>query len=145
MLNEDDDMPWIWFCQIRLHRPFEAEKFRDARDEVLASCLRQGIAREHAWDLSAAADELLCNVLEHSGAQWLDLGVCQHAVSGMLRLRLLDDGQRFDVALAAEKAPELAGDGNQRHLGLVAVKSVSRDLSYRQLPQGCNELVLALR
>lgn len=144
MINADYEAPWIWFFQTRLHRPFEASKFREAREELLKSCLKQGMPEESAWDLSAAADELLCNVLEHSDAQWLDLGVCQNATDGMLRLRLLDNGQRFDVALASEKAPELAGDGNNRHLGLVMIKGVSRELSYRFTPEGGNELVLSL-
>lgn len=144
MLEADNGAPWIWFFQVRLNRPFDIEKFREAREALLESCLRQGVAEELGWDLSAAADELLCNVLEHSDAQWLDLGVCQNAVDGMLRLRILDNGQRFDVALAAEKSSELAGDGNNRHMGLVMIKGVSKDLSYRQLPEGGNELVLSL-
>src|SRR6202035_2867399 len=100
---------------------------------------------ENAWDLSAAADELLCNVMVHSGALWLDLGVCQNAFDGMLRLRLLDDGERFDVALAAERAPAQAAEGIERHMGLEMIRGVSKDLSYRQLPEGSNELVLSLR
>jgi anti-sigma regulatory factor (Ser/Thr protein kinase) len=140
----NDDAPWIWFFQQRLLRPFDAKSFRLAREELLQACLRQGILKEQAWDLSAAADELLCNVLEHSDAQWLDLGVCQNALDGMLRLRLLDNGQRFDVALATNKAPEVAGDGNNRHLGLLMIRGVSRELSYSQRPEGCNELVLSL-
>jgi anti-sigma regulatory factor (Ser/Thr protein kinase) len=140
----DNDAPWIWFFQQRLLRPFEASSFRIAREELVKSCLRQGIAREQAWDLSAAADELLCNVLEHSDAEWLDLGVCQNAVDGMLRLRLLDNGQRFDVALASTRANEAAGDGTNRHLGLLMIRGVSRELSYRQRPEGANELVLSL-
>jgi anti-sigma regulatory factor (Ser/Thr protein kinase) len=139
-----DDAPWIWFFQQRLLRPFDAKSFRIAREELLQACLRQGVLKEQAWDLSAAADELLCNVLEHSNAQWLDLGVCQNALDGMLRLRLLDDGQRFDVALATNKAPEAAGDGNNRHLGLLMIRGVSRELVYSQRPEGCNELVLSL-
>ena len=144
MMDDDMDAPWIWFFQVRLHRPFDIRKFREAREDIVESCLRQGIAEVNAWDLSAAADELLCNVLEHSEAQWLDLGVCQNAATGMLRLRLLDDGQRFDVALATESAADAAGDGNNRHMGLVMIKGVSRDLSYRQRPEGGNELVLSL-
>ena len=142
--TEDNEAPWIWFFQERLRRPFEPESFRAAREALVTSCLRQGIPEMQAWDLSAAADELLCNVLEHSDAEWLDLGVCQNASSGMIRLRLLDNGQRFDVALASETAPERAGDGNDRHMGLVMIKGVSRELSYRQLPEGGNELVLSL-
>jgi anti-sigma regulatory factor (Ser/Thr protein kinase) len=144
MIDDDKDTPWIWFYQVRLMRPFDAVKFREAREEIVASCLRQGIAEVNAWDLSAAADELLCNVLEHSEAQWLDLGVCQNAANGMVRLRLLDDGQRFDVALATEHAEEAAGDGNGRHMGLVMIKGVSKDLRYEQRPDGGNELVLSL-
>jgi anti-sigma regulatory factor (Ser/Thr protein kinase) len=132
MIAPDNEAPWIWFFQARLNRPFSAESFRAAREELVESCARQGIAAVHAWDLSAAADELLCNVLEHSDAQWLDLGVCQNAVDSMLRLRLLDNGQRFDVALAADKSPELAGDGNNRHLGLVMVSTRRRDVKHRR-------------
>ena len=144
MIEVDYEAPWIWFFQTRLHRPFEAVKFREAREELLASCMKQGMPEESAWDLSAAADELLCNVLEHSAAQWLDMGACQNALDGMLRLRVLDDGLRFDVALATEKAPEAAGDGNNRHMGLVMIQNVSKDLNYRRLPEGGNELVLSL-
>lgn len=140
----DDEAPWIWFFQQRLQRPFETKAIRNAREELVKSCLKQGVSNEQAWDLSAAADELLCNVVEHSNAQWLDLGVCQNAATGMLRLRLLDNGERFDVAMAASKAPEAAGDGSQRHLGLLMIKGISRELVYRQRPEGCNELVLSL-
>ncbi len=144
MSDLDDEAPWFWFYQSRLHRPFETESFREAREALLESCLRQGIPEVQAWDLAAAADELLCNVLEHSDAEWIDLGVCQNAVDGMLRLRMLDNGQRFDVALAAESSDAAAGDGNNRHMGLVMIKGVSTGLSYRQLPEGGNELVLSL-
>src|SRR5579863_5867430 len=108
----DDEATWIWFFQQRLLKPFDVKAVRQAREELVKSCLKQGVSNEQAWDLSAAADELICNVIEHSNAGWLDMGVCQNAADGMLRLRLLDNGERFDVAMAADKAPEAAGDGN---------------------------------
>lgn len=143
-MEQEHEAPWIWFFQQRLLKPYNSDAVRQAREDLVDACMRQGVKPEQAWDLSAAADELLCNVVEHSDAQWLDLGVCQNAVDGMLRLRLLDNGQRFDVALATAGAVEAAGDGNNRHLGLVMIKGVSKELSYRRLAEGGNELVLSL-
>lgn len=144
MMFSDDKEAWIWFFQCRLKGPFSAPELRAAREALMDACLRHGLKEEQAWDLSAAADELMCNVLEHNQAGWMDLGICQEANTGMLRLRLLDDGERFDVAVAAERSEEAAGDGNDRRLGLHLVKGVSKQLVYRRLEEGANELVLSL-
>jgi hypothetical protein len=74
----------------------------------------------------------------------MDLGLCQNVGTGMVRLRLLDNGERFDVALAADLAEEKAGDGNNRRLGLKLVKTFAKELLYRSLPDGGNELVLCI-
>jgi anti-sigma regulatory factor (Ser/Thr protein kinase) len=144
MVTDEFEDSWIWFFQVKLRRPFEPKAFRAAREGLLEACGRQGVYEDQAWDLAAAADELLCNVLEHSDAAWLDLGACQEATQGTLRLRLIDNGRRFDVAAEAAKIPKKLPADQEWHLGLAMLSGIGKAMSYRELPEGGNELTLSL-
>jgi anti-sigma regulatory factor (Ser/Thr protein kinase) len=106
-------------------------------------CKEQGADENLSWDLVCAADEIIANVIEHSQASWVEWNMDIEPASGKARLEFRDNGAEFDVSKAAREAEKAAGDGTQRHLGLLLVKSVADGLDYRRQDGRVNVLELA--
>src|SRR5690348_16430559 len=90
--------------------------------EKVNSCLDlSGVNGTAAYVLVTVVDELVCNILEHSRASWVELEL--HPDDTHVRLVIRDDGQKFDSAAAIlskgdDTAVENEGD---RSLGLFMV------------------------
>ena len=124
-----------------LRQPFDPAELRQAREDQVRAAKAAGLSELLAWDLAAVADELVSNILEHSQATWLEWSL---SIEGFERARLVlrDNGPAFDAARSSESAEEMAGDGTQRHMGLLMVKRVVESMEYNRLPDGSNELTL---
>lgn len=119
--------------------PVDPERLRSVRESIVQHALGIGLPQERAWDVASAADELLCNIDEHSGAAWMEISL-EQGPSGP-QLRLNDDGRDFDLSGAARDAAEPAGH-RERGLGLYVVRQLARSIEHRRLPDGANETVL---
>lgn len=119
--------------------PVDPERLRSVRESIVTHALEKGLAKERAWDLAAAADELLCNIDEHSGAAWIEISLENDGDTTTLRVN--DDGRDFDVDAAAERSQSPTGK-RERGLGLYLVKSLARRIEHRRLADGANETVL---
>lgn len=119
--------------------PVDPERLRSVRESIVTHALEKGLSRERAWDLAAAADELLCNIDEHSGAGWIEISL--EADGDRTLLRVNDDGRDFDLPGAAQKAGPPTGK-RERGLGLFVVKSLARSIEHRRLQDGANETLL---
>lgn len=128
--------------KFRIDLPTEAVQWHKLRKECLQACVSMGLTAPLCWDLVAAADEIATNVMEHSGAHWVewDMRVDRHA--GHVTLSFRDDGASYDALEAMDDAESAAGDGTKKHLGFLLVKQVAKALSYRRLKSGENELTL---
>jgi anti-sigma regulatory factor (Ser/Thr protein kinase) len=122
--------------------PVDPDRLRLVRENIVAHALEKGLPQTQAWDLASAADELLCNIDEHSGAAWMEVAV-ELGEDGP-RLRISDDGRPFNVQAATLAAADsLPRGGRDRGLGLVVVARMARSVEHRRLDDGANETVLS--
>ncbi len=127
--------------QRRLEAPFHALEIRTAREAQLDECLRLGVDEALAWDLAAIVDELASNVLRHSQATWLEWSVTRNVEEGLLTLRFLDNGDRFDPA---GQALPPGGNGFNGKMGLARTGRLARSLRYRREQGQLNSLEVQL-
>jgi len=120
--------------------PVTPARLRSVREGLLQEALAQGIPEPKAWDLAAAADELLCNIEEHSNARWMEISA-ETGEDGETVLRICDDGRAFDVTQAVGKAPGPSG-WRERHLGLWMVKRLANAMESRRSDDGANEILI---
>jgi anti-sigma regulatory factor (Ser/Thr protein kinase) len=120
--------------------PVTPARLRSVRDGLLQEALARGVPEPKAWDLFAAADELLCNIEEHSNARWMEISA-EQGDDGEAVLRIVDDGRDFDVSKASIKAPGPSG-WRERHLGLWMVARLARAMESRRSPEGGNEILI---
>jgi anti-sigma regulatory factor (Ser/Thr protein kinase) len=130
--------------KMRLQKPFSAEAFRKSREVMAGFWLESGINDNLAWDLVCVADEIIANVIEHANATWLEWDISFDSSLGMARIVFRDDGVEFDTSKAVLKAEEAAGDGTQRHLGLLVVVSVMDNITYSRQADKINEIEMAV-
>lgn len=119
--------------------PVDPERLRSVRESIVTHALEKGLEQEKAWGLAAAADELLCNIDEFSGAAWIEISLEAHGDQTLLRVN--DDGRKFDLGGAAVDASTPTGK-QERGLGLFLVKSLARAIEHRRLDDGANETLL---
>jgi len=120
--------------------PVDPARLRTVRESIVLHAIERGLPQERAWEMAAAADELLCNIDEHSGAAWIEISLEQDGEHTLMRVN--DDGRDFDLAgaVAAMMAPN---NHRERGLGLFVVKSFARSVQHRRLEDGANETVLS--
>lgn len=120
--------------------PVDPDRLRTVREGIVVHAIEHGLPKELAWDIAAAADELLCNIDEHGGAAWIEISLEQDGNETIMRLN--DDGRDFDLNAAVE-AISLPNTKRERGLGLFVVKSVARSIQHRRLEDGANETRLS--
>jgi anti-sigma regulatory factor (Ser/Thr protein kinase) len=91
--------------------------------------------------LSVLVEEICTNILEHSQASWMELGIrCDgHAVT----LAFADDGQPFDPQEALGSPQSLERPAH-RNLGLYMVRSLAENVRYFRDALGVNVIELDL-
>lgn len=132
--------PAVPFFVRAFRAPVTPARLRSVREGLLQEALNQGIVEEKAWNLVAAADEILCNIEEHSNARWMEISA-ERSDEGEAVLRICDDGHDFDISKAAAKAPGPSG-WRERHLGLWMVKRLASAMESRRSPEGANEILI---
>jgi anti-sigma regulatory factor (Ser/Thr protein kinase) len=118
----------------------DPERLRTVRESIVLHALERGLPKERAWDMAAAADELLTNIDEHSGAAWIEISLEQEGERTLLRVN--DDGREFDVE-AAVNARTAPNNHRMRGLGLFVVRTVAQSVQHRRLDDGANETLLS--
>lgn len=117
----------------------EAEVIR--MREKVGDCLDLGgVTGATAYVLVTVIDELVCNILEHSHATYVELEM--HPEPGQVLLLLRDDGQEFDPAEAImRKTPASAVENeSERNLGLYMVSQLASSCNYERLDGNVNQL-----
>ncbi len=122
-------------------RPENVDRLREKVGECLE---RAGIFGSTAFLLLNLMDELICNILEHGKATWVELEV--HPRSEEVTLTFRDDGPRFDPSQSmGDSGPQGALDlGEGRNMGLYIIKQNAKSWEYKYLNGNVNELNLVV-
>jgi anti-sigma regulatory factor (Ser/Thr protein kinase) len=103
-----------------------------------------GIVGPTAYVLMTVVDELVCNILEHGEASWVELEL--YPESKRVRLIFRDDGKQFDpsVSIGAKEPGVVAESESERNLGLYMVAQLVSSYTYHRLDGKVNELTLVV-
>jgi anti-sigma regulatory factor (Ser/Thr protein kinase) len=120
----------------------EIERLRRALDAWLSAL---EAPRDDVYAAISVVDEFASNLMEHSGATWMEL--CADLKNGRIHLSLRDDGKRFDSTEATRRDyTEYLKSDTDRKLGLYMVGKLTDDLKYeREEPDGVNCLTFLLK
>ena len=127
---------------MRFGTEFQPENVDRLREKVGECLERAGIFGSTAFLLLNMMDELICNILEHGHASWVELEV--HPDAKEVRVIFRDDGPKFDTAesLAHSGQKESLGSEEGRRMGLFIVRKIAKSWTYRHTENKVNELEL---
>ena len=132
---------------LRFGPKFRAENV-DRMRVKLGQCLEhQGVTGTAGHMIMSMADELICNIMEHSHANWVEVELQLRPESGQVVLLLRDDGVPFDPGEINKQALPKEGlkHGGDRHLGLYLVSRIATSWKYSRTNDGTvNELELVV-
>jgi anti-sigma regulatory factor (Ser/Thr protein kinase) len=124
-------------------RPENVDRLR----EKVGECLnRAGIHGSTNFLLLNMMDELICNILEHAKASWVELEV--HPREKEVTVIFRDDGPAFNPS------PKLTDEAQDKHIdqqvehaegrrmGLYIVSQIAKEWQYQRLKNQANELSL---
>ena len=122
-------------------RPENVDRLRIKVGECLE---RGGIKGSMAFLLLNMMDELICNILEHGHATWVELEM--HPFPTEVRLIFRDDGTQFNPGNALENSnlDDAVDSENGRRMGLYMVSQVARNWRYHRVNGEVNELELTM-
>jgi anti-sigma regulatory factor (Ser/Thr protein kinase) len=111
------------------------------RQSVQAEAAQQGLAAQQGFVMVFVVDELVCNVMEHARAAWMELKI--EADRKGFRCKLLDDGVPFDTAGNVKSAAtaDIKGE-DERRLGLNLIGRLVDDVTYQRTAEGLNQVEL---
>jgi anti-sigma regulatory factor (Ser/Thr protein kinase) len=121
---------------------FGPDEVSRLRDKVGSSLELLGVERYQIHRLVSIADELVCNILEHSSAAWVELGIEPGETSVKMHLR--DDGAAFDSAEAIRTSSLEDSSDEGRHLGHYMVRQMATYYGYLREEPGVNRLDLEI-
>jgi serine/threonine-protein kinase RsbW len=130
---------------LQLKAPLGATELLSLRSQLSQWLAGLGAPGDDIYAAMSVLDEIASNLMEHSGAQWIELKAL--VVAGRIQLALRDNGTHFDSAEAARKdySGYLATDTDRR-LGLFLIGRLTDDLRYeREEPEGVNCLSFFLK
>ena len=119
----------------RLETPFTTDKIRAMREAQLKLCESNGVPEAIMWDVVALADELVCNIIEHSNATWMEFKLAFQPDEEPL-LTFKDNGEAFDPT-----APKDLPEQHERGMGLGMIRNIAHDVTYRRLTDGVNQIL----
>jgi anti-sigma regulatory factor (Ser/Thr protein kinase) len=127
---------------LRFSRGIGANDVHSIRQKVQAEASQSGLGAQQGFVMVFVVDELVCNVMEHARAAWLDLTI--EADPKGFRCKLLDDGVPFDTAGSVKSAAtsDLKGEDDRR-IGLNLIGRLVDDVKYKRTPEGLNQVELA--
>jgi two-component sensor histidine kinase len=122
-------------------RPENVDRLRIKVGECLD---RGGIKGSTAFLLLNMMDELICNILEHGRASWVELEM--HPEPEQVRLIFRDDGTQFNAGdpLHRPTLDEAVESDEGRRMGLYMVSQIARSWDYHRLGGTVNELKLSM-
>lgn len=114
------------------------------QSESAALMEASGLPIETRYAAAVIIEELSTNIMEHSGADWLELGIV--ATDASLEIGLRDNGRNFDPTQVLKDVnfePDLKRF-TDRHLGIYMVRRLTQSLHYTREASGHNCLSMEL-
>ena len=129
---------------MRFGADFKPDNVDRLRQKVGECLLLGGIVGSNVYMLTSILDELVCNILEHGHANWLELEM--HPDLKHVKLVLRDDGDQFDPGetILHKDIDTLAENEGERSLGLYMVGQMASSWNYRRVDGAVNELNLVV-
>jgi anti-sigma regulatory factor (Ser/Thr protein kinase) len=129
---------------MRFGTAFRPENVDRLREKVGECLQRAGIHGSTGFLMLNLMDELICNILEHGAASWVELEV--HPDAGIVRVTLRDDGKAFDAgnSIRARSGDAAGADPEGRHMGLYMVGHIADEWNYKRINGSVNELNLVV-
>ena len=129
---------------VTLYAGFTGEHMDKVNEAVLEHLARAGIEGPSAYVMQTVVDELLCNVLEHGSALWIEMEL--RPEGRKVRLVMRDNGPAFDPMPAiCSSLPQQEGEAPApRNMGLFMVGQLAREWVYHRLEVGVNQLTMAV-
>ena len=123
---------------LALDRGMSADLVDRLHAGVRALAASQGVSQELRPQLELVVEELCTNVMEHSGAAWLELSLaCEQ---GRVWVRINDNGRPFDVLEGMQGSRFDLSKVEDRHLGLYMVEQLTRTIRRSRDAQGINRV-----
>jgi hypothetical protein len=136
-------MTMMGYVFMRFGTDFRPESVDRLRIKVGECLERGGIFGSTAFLLLNMMDELICNILEHSKASWVELEM--HPEKKLVKLVFRDNGPRFDPSESmGRKDLDVTVDDGGRSMGLYMVSQIASSWNYHRLDGGVNELNLTV-
>lgn len=97
-----------------------------------------GLGRAARYTATTIVEELCTNILEHSGADWLEVIMASQADRARIGVR--DNGKPFDPGAAIRHQAQSfdLGDAIDRRLGLYMMGRLTESFQCSRDAQGCN-------
>ena len=130
---------------LRVHGPLGRSQVELLRLQLSQWLEGLGAPRDDVYAAMSVLDEFASNLMEHSGAHWIELNASPQA--GRIQISLRDDGRQFDPTQGIHKDySEYLRSDTDRKLGLFMVGKLTDDLNYeREEPDGINCLTFKLK
>ena len=112
--------------------------------EAVAMMDEVGVPKSQRHAVTVVIEELCTNIMEHSHATWLEVGISKSG--DKIELAFADDGLAFDPSNAINEAPSSARltRSVDRHLGLYMISSLTRGFEYFRDEVGVNIMQLEI-
>ncbi len=127
--------------RLNFSQGIKASDVQAIRQAVQAEAAEVGLSAEQGFVMIFVVDELVCNVMEHARAAWMELKI--EADPKGFQCQLLDDGMPFDTAESVKSASkvDILGQG-ERRLGLNLIGRLVDKVDYVRTAQGMNQVDL---
>lgn len=117
--------------QMRFDKGLGAPDLRQIRDAVQSECLSKGLGPKDSFIVLFVTDEIVCNVMEHSKATWMEMALELNPEGFSATFK--DDGVTFDAKTEVDALKGKAVDGeNERHLGLNLIGRLVDKVDYQR-------------
>ena len=126
---------------LRFPKKFGPVEVYKVRQLVKTECRTAGLSPEATYAFVSAVDELCCNVMEHSDAEWFEVGLGHDG--GVVRAVLKDNGAEFDPTVQIDESDmSVFQNASDRSLGLSMVGFMVDDIAHSRDEKGVNEVIL---
>ena len=128
--------------KIDLEETIQPEKVELLRTTVAEWFVQEGMVVSVKAAVMAVLEELCTNIMEHSGATWLEVSMAPFKEGVLLSIQ--DNGSPFDPSDMIEGGhfTKNVGTTMDRHLGLYMVQELAKKFRYFREAEGLNRVVM---
>ena len=128
--------------RFEIHDGLSQKTVEEMRTNLTAWFQLAEMRRELIGVLVILIEEICTNIMDHSTATWIDLGLGWFNDGTMVTIN--DNGQEFDPTkkMKDKDFTDSLDEHTDRHLGLIMVREMCEKFVYFRLPDGINQIVM---